>query len=125
MEVESLLKETWKFFENSPKRTIIFMKVQTELKDVALTERAKKIVGKNIRKACHTRWLSLEQSVNSVFETYAALLCRGHPTPTKSLGHVICDHEVEMNQSRRDDIKSCFIMVSVLIFDSVGLQQQQ
>ena len=74
LEVESLLKETWKFFENSPKRTSIFMKVQTELKDVALTERAKKIVGKKIRKACRTRWLSLEQSVNSVFETYAALL---------------------------------------------------
>jgi len=50
------------------------MKVQTELKDVALTERAKKIVGKKIRKACRTHWLSLEQSVNSVFETYAALL---------------------------------------------------
>ena len=46
VEVESLLKETWKCFENSPKRTSIFMKVQTELKDVALTERAKKIVGK-------------------------------------------------------------------------------
>ena len=74
VEVESLLKETWKCFENSPKRTSIFMKVQTELKDVALTERAKKIVGKKIRKACRTRWLSLEQSVDSVFETYAALL---------------------------------------------------
>ena len=74
MEAESLLKETRKFFENSPKRTSIFMKVQTELRDVALTERAKKIVGKKIRKGCHTCWLSLEQSVNSVFETYAALL---------------------------------------------------
>ncbi|XP_068720533.1 zinc finger protein 862-like [Montipora capricornis] len=74
VEVESLLKETWKFFQNSPKRTSIFMKVQTELKDVALTEKAKKIIGKKIRKACRTRWLSLEQSVNSVFETYAALL---------------------------------------------------
>lgn len=74
VEVESLLNETWKFFENSPKRTSIFMKVQTELKDVALTERAKKIVGKKIRKACRTHWLSLEQSMNSVFETHAALL---------------------------------------------------
>ena len=74
VEVESLLKETWKFFENSLKRTSIFMKVQTELTDVALSERTKKIVGKKIRKACRTRWLSWEQSVNSVFETYAALL---------------------------------------------------
>ena len=74
VEGESLLKETWKFFENSPKRTSISMKVQTELKNVALTERTNKIVGKKIRKACRTRWLSLEQSVNSLFETYAALL---------------------------------------------------
>ena len=54
--------------------TSIFMKVQTELKDVALSERTKKIIGKKIRKACRTRWLSLEQSVNSVLETYATLL---------------------------------------------------
>ena len=74
VKMESLLKETWKFFENSPKRISIFMKVQTELKDVALTERTKKVVGKNIRKACRTRWLSLQKSMNSVFETYAALL---------------------------------------------------
>lgn len=62
------------FIENSPKRTSIFMQVQMELKDVALTEKAKKIVGKKIKKACRTHWLSLEQRVNSVFETYAALL---------------------------------------------------
>ena len=74
VEVERLLKEMWKFFENSPKRTSIIMKVQSELTDVALTERTKKIVGKKISKACCTRSQSLEQSVNSVFETYAALL---------------------------------------------------
>ena len=42
------------------------MKVQTELKEVALTEVANKIVA--------TLWLSLEESVNSVFETSAASL---------------------------------------------------
>ncbi|KAK3703202.1 hypothetical protein QZH41_004969 [Actinostola sp. cb2023] len=73
-EVEYLLKETWKFFENSPKRTSIFMKVQTELHGLSLTDKAKKIVTRKIKKACRTRWLSLEQSVNSVFETYIALL---------------------------------------------------
>ena len=46
VKVESLLKETLKFFDNYPKRNSIFIEVQTELKDVALTERAKKIVGK-------------------------------------------------------------------------------
>ena len=74
VKVESLLKETLKFFENYSKRNGIFIEVQTELKDVALTERAKKIVGKKIRKACQTRWLSLEQRVNNVFETSATSL---------------------------------------------------
>ena len=50
------------------------MKVQTELKEVALTEVANKIVGKKIKKACPTLWLSLEESVNRVFETSAASL---------------------------------------------------
>ena len=50
------------------------MKVQTELKDVALTEVANTIFGKKIKKACPTLWLSLEESVNSVFKTSAASL---------------------------------------------------
>lgn len=73
-EVEGILKDTWKFFEYSPKHTNIFMKVQTELHNLSLNDKAKKIVTKKIRKACRTRWLSLEQSVNSVYETYIALL---------------------------------------------------
>lgn len=73
-EVEGILKDTWKFFEYSPKRTNVFMKVQTELHNLSLTDKAKKIVTQKIRKACRTRWLSLEQSVNSVYETYIALL---------------------------------------------------
>ena len=73
-EVEGILKDTWKFFEYSPKRTNVFMKVQTELHNLSLTDKAKKIVTKKIRKACRTRWLSLEQSINSVYETYIALL---------------------------------------------------
>ena len=72
--MESLLKETLKFFENYIKRNGIFIKVQTELTDVALTERAEKIVGKNVRKACQTRRLSLGQSVSNVFEASAVSL---------------------------------------------------
>lgn len=72
--VEGILKETWKFFEPSPKRTGVFMKVQTELYDLSLRDRAKKIVTKKIRKACHTHWLSLEQSISSIYETYITLL---------------------------------------------------
>lgn len=73
-EVEGILKDPWKFFEYFPKRTTVFMKVQTELHNLSLTNKAKKIVTKKIRKACRTRWLSLEQSINSVYETYIALL---------------------------------------------------
>lgn len=46
MEVEKLLKETWKFFENTPKRTRIFMKVQGKVHYLTLTDRARKLKGK-------------------------------------------------------------------------------
>ena len=55
-----------------PKITSIFTKVQTELQNLALTDNTKTFCQK--KKACHTRWLSLEQSVNSVFLIYVALL---------------------------------------------------
>ena len=50
------------------------MKVQTELQNLTLTDNIKTFCQKKKRKACHTRWLSLEQSVNSVFQIYVALL---------------------------------------------------
>ena len=49
------------------------MKVQRELQNLTLPDNTKTFWQKK-RKACHTRWLSLEQSVNSVFQIYVALL---------------------------------------------------
>ena len=38
------------------------------------TKREKKTLRKRFKKACRTRWLSTEQSIDSVFEDYEALL---------------------------------------------------
>ena len=75
-EVQETLQHTWRFFENSPKRTVVFLKIQSELKKVELfgTQRGTQAVGKKIRKACKTRWLSLDKSVESALENYEALL---------------------------------------------------
>ncbi|XP_072171557.1 zinc finger protein 862-like [Diadema setosum] len=75
--VETILRQLWKFYENSPKRTAQFMKTQLEYKAAVtptLMGEAKKLVVRKIRKACRTRWLSLDHSVQGVFHDFAPLL---------------------------------------------------
>ena len=52
-----------------------FSKTQTELHNIILAGRTKEAVAKKVRKACRICWLlSLEQSVQSVYKSYIALL---------------------------------------------------
>jgi hypothetical protein len=60
------LTQLWKCFEHSAKRTALYLKVQEETKKIQLTEQAKKIVGKKLKKACTTRWLSFDHSIEAV-----------------------------------------------------------
>ena len=46
------LTAAWKFFENSPKRTAIFIHMQKELRQLELTEENTKKLSRKIRKAC-------------------------------------------------------------------------
>ena len=68
------LKQLWKMFENSPKRMAMYMKVQLELKSVHLSDKVKKIVGKKLKKACQTRWLSFHAATSALFDDYLAAL---------------------------------------------------
>lgn len=52
----------------------VYLKTQTELKEINLGEKASKIVSKRLKKACRTRWLSLEASVKAVHGDYEAIL---------------------------------------------------
>ena len=60
------LTQLWKYFEHSAKRTALYLKVQEETKKIQLTEQAKNIVGKKLKKACATRWLSFDHSIEAV-----------------------------------------------------------
>ena len=72
--VELWLRQLWKMFENSPKRTATYMKVQLQLKSLQLSENGKKVVTKKLKKACQTRWLSFDAATAAIFDDYLAVL---------------------------------------------------
>jgi len=50
--VEDLLRQLWKYLENSPKRMAIYLKVQQEVKSFDLSKKSRKVVTKKLKKAC-------------------------------------------------------------------------
>ena len=72
--IELWLRQLWKMFENSPKRMAMYMKVKLQVKSVDLSDKGKKIVGKKLKKACQTRWLSFYAATAALFEDYLAVL---------------------------------------------------
>ena len=71
-EVEGILTQIWKFLDYSPKHLNNFIKTETELHNMNLAGQTKEAVARKVRKACRTSWLSLEQSVQSVYKSYIA-----------------------------------------------------
>ena len=51
-----------------------YLKTQLALKKVNLSKSTTKTVASKLKKACRTRWLSLEASVKAVFQDYEAVL---------------------------------------------------
>ena len=72
--LEIWLRQLWQYFENSPQRMSAYLKIQTELKVIRLNRQTVKRVVKRLKKACRTRWLSLEAAVKAVKDDYEALL---------------------------------------------------
>ena len=72
-EVEWDLRTLWKAMENSPKRTNMYLSVQKELKALRLQDKSKKIVARRLKKACHTRWLSIGQALDTVYQDLEAV----------------------------------------------------
>lgn len=73
--VQDTLRQLWYLFENSPKNTAHFAKIQLNLKDIHLKEEAsEKVVVKKLQKACQTRWLSFDKSIQAVHQQYEAIL---------------------------------------------------
>ena len=72
--VEDLLRQLWKYLENSPKRMAAYLKVQQEVKSFDLSEKSRKVITKKLKKACQTRWLSLGHAVEAIFDDLEALM---------------------------------------------------
>ena len=61
-------------FLNSPNQMAAYMKTQMELKSILLDNHSRKKVVKHLKKACRTRWLSLDASVNAAHFDLEAFL---------------------------------------------------
>jgi hypothetical protein len=74
--VSEYLRQLWKFFEDSPKRTAVLVRVQLEMANCAiqLPRSARKSVVHKVKKACTTRWLSFEAAVDGFFDDMASIL---------------------------------------------------
>lgn len=74
--VETVLYQLWNFFENSPKRSTKYMHIQLEYKNAVRTVDGEKeeVIVRKIRKACRTRWLSLDKSVEAVYLDFVPIL---------------------------------------------------
>ena len=71
---ELQLHQLWKLFENSAKCTATYLKVQESTKNLTLNSAGRKQVAKKLKKACRTRWLSLDKSVEAVFTDFCAVI---------------------------------------------------
>lgn len=75
-DAETLLRQLWYYFQNSPKRTAVFLKSQLELQKIYIDPKRKtqKIVSRRLKKACQTRWLSCGSSVSAALQDFEAIL---------------------------------------------------
>ena len=74
-EVETVVTQLWKLFENSPKRLACYLKVQEQLKNLQLSnEKSREMVAKKLKKACDTRWLSFNSAIQSLYADLVTVL---------------------------------------------------
>lgn len=71
--VELWLRQLWKLFDNSPKRTAMYLKVHINMKSLVLSDKSKKVVAKKFKKACQTRWLSFDAATQAIHDDFLAL----------------------------------------------------
>ena len=73
-EVETEVTQLWKIFDNSPKKLAAYLKVQQEMKQITLGEKANKRISKRLKKACKTRWLSFDNAIAAVCSDLPSIL---------------------------------------------------
>jgi len=74
-QVETVLRQLWSFFENSAARSAVYVQISSEMKELeSMSEKSKEKLATKVQKACRTRWLPLDKSVESVCPNLPALL---------------------------------------------------
>ena len=79
-EVETVVTQLCKIFDNSPKKLAAYLKVQEEMKQLTLGAKAKakakanKRISKQLKKACKTRWLSFDNAIAAVCSDLLSIL---------------------------------------------------
>ena len=72
---EETMIELWSFFKNSSKRLKIYIRIALNCKEFSsMSKKRQKKTVKTVKKACRTRWLSLDAGVDGVFDEYAGLV---------------------------------------------------
>ena len=56
------------------KKTAAYIQTQENLREINLSNKGRKAVARKMKKACRTRWLSLDHSLSSVYEDIELLL---------------------------------------------------
>ena len=72
--VEDILRQLWKYLENSPKRMATYLKVQQDKKTLDLSQKGKRVITKKLKKACKTRWLSFDSAAEAIFDELEAVM---------------------------------------------------
>ena len=74
-QVQLWLLQLWRLFENSPKKLAVYLKTQLQMKSVMLSsEKSREKAAKRLKKACQTRWLSFNESVQAIILDYPSVL---------------------------------------------------
>ena len=73
-EFEKTMLDLWTFLKNSPKRLKTYIKTTLEARNFdQMSKRQKKKFVRKVKKAVRTRWISLQASVDSVYQEYVGL----------------------------------------------------
>lgn len=72
--VHTWLMQLWNMLQKSPKKMASFLQIQLRIKNLQFTTQESKTgVSKRLKKACTTRWLSFDSSVQAVLQTLNTL----------------------------------------------------
>ena len=71
--VEKILIQLWSLFHNSAKKTATYAKAVVNYNQISLSTQGRKKIGKSFKKACRTRWLSMEKAIDGVYNDFVPL----------------------------------------------------